>query len=107
MILNAYSIFDTKAVQWHAPFYLSTDAAAARALSDVVRDPNTLIGRHPSDHRLYCVGTWNDASGQFEPIFPGRHVADAAAFVPLPAPDLFDLRKDRQEQAEHNSNGAF
>lgn len=86
-MLNCYSIYDVKALQWHPPFYLSTDAAAARALSDVVKDPNTLIGRHPSDHVLYCIGTFNDANGELSPIQPRRHVADAVAFVPV-QPDL-------------------
>lgn len=108
MMLNAYSIFDTKAVQWHSPFYLSTDAAAARALSDVVKDPNTLIGRHPSDHRLYCVGTWNDANGEFSPIIPARHVADAASFIPLmPDANQLALELDRAEQRANANGGAF
>lgn len=102
MMLNAYSIYDVKALQWHPPFYVSTDAAAARLLADVVHDPNTLIGRHPTDHVLYCVGTFNDASGELQPISPRRHVADAAAFVPLP-PAVHMQHREALDQATNGS----
>lgn len=95
MILNAYSIFDHKALQYFAPFFVSTDAAAARAFGDLVNDANTNISRHPTDYVLYCVGTFLDSSGRLEPISPIRHVADGAAFVrvtPDPLP-LFEEAK--------------
>jgi hypothetical protein len=91
MILNAYSIYDLKACLYHPPFYMHTDAAASRALSDTVNDASTNISRHPADYVLYCVGTFNDASGSLEPISPRRHVADAASFVRLQSQPLFDF----------------
>lgn len=88
MLLNAYSIYDRKALQYHPPFYASTDGAAARSLSDLVQDPNTTIGRHPSDYVLYAVGTYDDQKGVLAPLSPLRHVVDAAAFVKI-QPELF------------------
>lgn len=87
MILRAYSIFDTKALQYHPPFYSSTDGAAVRSLSDLANDPNTNIGRHPADYVLYCVGTWDDNKGDFAPVSPLMHVMDAVALVKL-TPEL-------------------
>lgn len=81
MILNAYSIFDHKAVQYFPPFYSSTDGAATRSLRDLVDDGNSNVGRHPGDYTLFCVGTWDDSKGRFEPIIPLRHIIDAVALV--------------------------
>lgn len=83
MILQAYSIFDRKALQYHPPFYASTDGQAVRNFSDLANDPNTTVGRHPSDYVLYCVGCYNDANGFLEPFSPLRHVMDADACVSI------------------------
>ena len=53
MKMNAYSIFDTKALQYHLPFFQPQDGAAVRMLMDLVNDPNTTVGRHPADFVLY------------------------------------------------------
>lgn len=92
MLLNAYSIYDRKALQYHPPFYASTDGAASRSLSDLVADAQTSVGRHPTDYVLYCVGQYDDAKGQLLPLSPLRHVVDAAAFIPPRSPDLFEDR---------------
>ncbi|WNK14685.1 MAG: nonstructural protein [Microvirus sp.] len=90
MILNAYSVYDNKALQYHAPFFTSTDGAAVRMLSDLANDTNTNVGRHPSDYVLYCVGTYSDANGSLEPTIPLRHIMDAVALITLkPTGSLF------------------
>lgn len=81
MKLNAYSLYDVKALQYHTPFYQSTDGAATRMLLNLVEDPNSMIGRHPADFRLYCVGVWDDGNGVFECISPPVHIVDAIALV--------------------------
>lgn len=86
MKLNAYTVFDTKALQYHPPFFASTDGAAVRSLQDLANDPNTTVGRHPSDYVLYCAGTYDDSRGLLEPETPLRHVMDAVALVALQPP---------------------
>lgn len=91
MMLNAYTIYDLKSLQYYPPFFASTDAAAARSFADLANDPQTNVGRHPADYVLYCVGTFLDSNGRLEPIDPRRHVADGAAMVAKPAVnDLFN-----------------
>lgn len=81
MILNAYSIFDSKALQYHPPFFASTYGAATRSFSDLANDLQTNVGRHPADYVLYCVGTYDDAHGHLDPHMPLVHVVDAIALV--------------------------
>lgn len=107
MLLQAYSIFDRKALQYHPPFFASTDAAAVRSLSDLVQDPNTTVGRHPNDYVLYGVGTYSDADGSLQPITPLRHIMDAVALVPLQQ-QLFDptaAQAAADAQRDHLKNG--
>lgn len=85
MQLNAYSIYDNKALQYHVPFFASTDGAAVRSVADLVGDPNTTIGRHPGDYVLYNIGQYDDVLGAMVPISPLRHVIDAVALVKVQA----------------------
>ena len=89
MIMNAYSIFDMKALQYHLPFFQPADGAAIRMLMDLVNDPNTMVGRHPSDFVLYHVGHYDDARGEVQPIAPLRHIVDAVSLLRV-QPGLFD-----------------
>lgn len=83
MILRSYSVYDNKALQYHPPFFASTDGAAVRMIRDLVADPNSSVGRHPGDYVLYCVGTWDDQKGAFAPFAPLLHVMDAIALVKI------------------------
>ena len=81
MILRAYSIFDRKALVYHAPFFAPTDGAAVRSMSDAVQDTNTTFNRHPNDYVLFYVGDYDDTKGALAPISPLVHVIDAIALV--------------------------
>lgn len=82
MILKAFSIFDNKALQYHPPYFASTDGQAVRSFSDLVSDSNTNVGRHPNDYALFLIGHYDDQTGRFAEVFPVVHVVDAAALVP-------------------------
>lgn len=90
MLLRAFSIYDIKALQYHPPFFKPTDGAAMRDFVDLCNDKNTTLGRHPSDYKLFCIGTYSDQDGTLEPERPLRHIADGAAVVQHQA-DLVDL----------------
>lgn len=88
MKLNAYCIYDRKALVYHAPFFAVADGAAARSFSDLANDANTTVGRHPADYILYRVGTFDDAIGNLLPE-TAVHIADAATLVARPNGELF------------------
>lgn len=86
MILNAYSIYDRKALQYHPPFFASADGAAVRSLLDLANDSSTTIGRHPGDYVLFKVGDWDDETGKFHPFTAVVHVCDALSLVRIQPP---------------------
>lgn len=81
MKLRAYSIYDVKALNYHAPFFAHTDGSALRSFADLANDANTTIGRHPTDYSLWCVGEFDDYTGFVTHFAPLVHVADAASLV--------------------------
>jgi len=83
MLLQAFSIYDRKALVYHPPFFAATQPAAIRMLSDLVQDANTSVGRHPGDYVLYLVGSYSDSNGTLEPVSPLQHVMDAEALLPV------------------------
>lgn len=94
MILRCYSIYDRKAVQYHPPFFASTDGAAVRSLSDLVNDTNTQVGRHPNDYVLFFIGDYDDQKGAMRPVSPLVHVMDAQALVPQAPAQLFQEKNN-------------
>lgn len=81
MILKAYTIHDSKALQYHSPWFAVSDGAALRIVSDLANDLSTMIGRHPRDYTLWLCGTYDDATGLFTPVQPLVHVMDVVALV--------------------------
>lgn len=90
MLLKAYTIYDSKALQYHSPFYAVSDGAAVRSMTDLANDLNTQVGRHPRDYSLWLCGIYDDNNGHFTPQVPLVHVCDANALVRSEAqPSLF------------------
>lgn len=81
MVLNAYTIYDCKSLQYHSPWFAATDGAATRMLADLVNDMQTTLGRHPRDYALYRCGQWDDNKGTFTPEYPVVHIVDAVALI--------------------------
>lgn len=109
MILNAYSLFDIKALIYSPPFFAHNHDVARRIVADTAADVNTSIGRHPNDYILYCIGVFDDQNGGLGAVDPRQHVADVVSLVPSPAPSMFDqsaLRGMSSEQFQHMLNGA-
>lgn len=102
MILRAYSIYDLKALQYHAPWFQSTDGAAVRMFSEVVNDKNTVFGRHPRDFVLFYIGTYDDQHGAMAPAIPLVHLVDGVSLVELPEAPLFMSVDGRPPAAPSN-----
>lgn len=99
MQLNAYTIHDSVALQYHTPWFAVTDGAATRILSDLVNDVSTRIGAHPKDYRLYRCGVWDDNKGTFVPEFPLVHIVDAVALLSVSKQDELPLTPVQRAQS--------
>lgn len=90
MLINAYTLYDAKALTYSPPFYCGAHGQAVRAVMELVQDLNTTVGRHPADFTLYCVGQFNDAVGCLLPADVREHIADVTSLLPKRQPDFFN-----------------
>lgn len=79
--INAYSIYDRKALIYNNPFYSVADGAAVRIVQDMANSSDNFIGRHPGDYVLYRVGFWDDEKGLMIPLAALVHVVDVQSLV--------------------------
>lgn len=68
MITKMFTIFDSKAGAYNAPFCFGATGQAVRAFADLVNDPQSNIARHPADYTLFEIGTYDDQTGTMEGI---------------------------------------
>jgi len=79
MKLNVYVVHDAKAEAYLAPFFLGTDAVAVRGFADAVNNPETPVGKHPSDYTLFCIGEYSESKGEITSI-PARPIGNGVEF---------------------------
>ena len=66
MTYFTFSIYDSKAKNYHIPYNLKNEAVAVREFADIVNDPKSSIYKHPEDYTLFKIGTWDDHDAKFK-----------------------------------------
>lgn len=61
-----FAIFDLKSNMHLNPMFFITKGQAMRALGDMANDKQTIIGQHPEDYQLRCIGTYDVTTGHIE-----------------------------------------
>lgn len=85
MKLNAYAVYDDKAVRFMRPFFINTHGEAIRSFGQSSKDPNSLAATHPGDFKLYYIGTFDDETAKLTTLdTPPVCLAAAIDFVPAP-----------------------
>lgn len=87
MTVSVYSIFDVKGKSFANPYFMLHDGQALRAFSDVVEDKSTVIARHPSDYKLYKIGTYDPTSGVLVGLPVPEFLANASDFAKVEVKD--------------------
>lgn len=89
MLVNAYTLYDSKALTYSPPFYATAHGQAVRLTMDIANDLNTTVGRHPADFTLFQIGMFNDATGTLLPASEREHITDVLPLVHRPQRDFF------------------
>lgn len=100
MLLNAYTLYDVKSLTYSPPFYAGAHGAASRMVADLAQDSSTTVGRHPKDFTLYCVGLFNDGTGELLPHAVKELVTDVVSLLPR------TVQRDFFADPPVNANGA-
>lgn len=79
MMKYVYAIRDNK-VGYFGLTTDSYDTVAVRSFAAACKSSNSLLQTNPEDFDLYCIGTFNDDSGELTGFAP-KFVAHATDFV--------------------------
>jgi len=78
MLLLMFSVFDSKAECFLRPIMSETRGLALRAFSDAVNDPSHDMHKHAEDYTLFCVGSFDQVTGEVQAWAP-ESIATAIA----------------------------
>lgn len=81
VLFNVYSIRDVKLGVYNTPFVQTHRAGAIRAFSDLVKDQQSTISRHPEDFQLFEIGTFDQDTGRLNPHDDSLFLANATDFI--------------------------
>lgn len=79
--LQMFAIFDKKAVSYMEPFCMHQKGQAIRACEDLVKNPQTMMSKHPADFALFHIGQFDDASGIITPLSAPQHIEEFVNMV--------------------------
>ncbi len=65
MILQIYSVYDTKVASFGTPFFVNHEAVAIRSIANAVNDPSVEFHRHHADFMLFHMGEFSTDSAEF------------------------------------------
>ncbi|AZL82814.1 nonstructural protein [Apis mellifera associated microvirus 16] len=83
MVLQIFSVYDTKIEAFNAPIFVRTRGEAIRSFQEAVNDPQAQhsIAKHPQDHALFHIGSFDDETGLVTPIVPPASLGLAQEFI--------------------------
>lgn len=62
-----FAVFDVKSRIYGTPFIAHTEEDAKRAFMDGIKSKQGLLGMHPEDHSLVCLGEYDVHTGELVP----------------------------------------
>lgn len=81
MILNIFSVFDSKAEAFMSPFFMNSKGSAIRAFTEISHDKTHAFGKNPEDFTLFHLGSWNDSSASFDLLATPASLGLAIEFI--------------------------
>lgn len=65
-ITHVFVIYDSVAKVYEQPWFSPNEGTAQREFASAVRKPDSRFNRHPADYTLFCRGTFNFETADFE-----------------------------------------
>lgn len=70
MNLNIYTVYDTKAQAYLAPYFMHADGMAIREFSNAVNNERHHFSRNPEDYILFSIGVFDDNTAEIKSATP-------------------------------------
>lgn len=81
MNLFVFSVYDSKVEAFMNPFFMNSKGEAIRAFSDTVADSKHPFAKHPADYTLFCLGTFDNSTGEFDRLSTPQSLGLAIEFI--------------------------
>lgn len=91
MKLKVFSVLDTKAGVFEAPFFGQSEGVVVRSWADEInnpRDPRSPWTNHPGDFTLYLLGEFDNVTGSFDLVKPRAVITASALSTKLAVPSV-------------------
>lgn len=81
MKLFVCSVLDKGAAIFSPPMFVRHVQEAKRSVQQAARDPKTMLAQYPEQYSLWCIGQFDDGTGE---IITGKHelLAQVASLIP-------------------------
>lgn len=87
MLQELFTVYDSAARRYLAPFYAPTIEFALRQFRQTVNTPDHQFNSYPEDYALFHIGTFNQETGKIEAMEP-HSLGLAITFVDPQGPEL-------------------
>ena len=77
MLLEIYSIRDSKSEVFTQPFFQLTAGEAERNFQTLVNDPKSTQYSYPEDFALFKLAKYDDQTGKITPLDQPQHICNA------------------------------
>ena len=100
-----YAIYDSCSKVYDRPWVARSDGEAMRSFGDIANDVSHPIGKHPEHFSCFCVGMFDDNTGEITPENP-RCIGRAHELVRNLATGRAELDVDEPEVVPFNAGGS-
>lgn len=77
MKIGIFSVYDSKAESYLAPFYAPNGSVACRSLQQATQDPSHPFCLYPEDYTLFEIGSFEDETGELTNLPANRSLISA------------------------------
>lgn len=81
MLIQVYSLYDTKSCIFTQPSFFPNDATCMRAVQQLVRSTDNQVAQYPSDFIIYHIGEWDDSVGVLASNGAPRNLGPCSALL--------------------------
>lgn len=95
--MKAYNVFDSAAKAYTLPNFMSTNGLAVRAFTEAVNNKETPMGQYPADYTMFCIGEYDEQTGQLIPYETCEKIGNGLEFLADPTPQQNAELQNNQE----------
>lgn len=79
--MKMYSVHDSKAEAYLAPFTCNTHGLALRMFETSANEEGHMFQRFAADYTLFCIGEFDESTGQLHPYTVHENLGKALDYV--------------------------